>query len=147
MSQAERGTVAPWGDRLDDELAHVAGDAGPDLSLVLIGPGPVEVHGPATAALQVERVRAALARWDGQMLFHMFGPGVEYRYDHGTGSRITIGPDGTHAVRRRDLLLLADARRAPGAARFHDVAPGGRVRVLELLADGHVVDYKLEAFV
>ncbi|MBI4859004.1 MAG: hypothetical protein HY815_01835 [Candidatus Riflebacteria bacterium] len=138
-----RGSIRPWGEDLAADLGRLTGS----FTLILIGPGPVAVLAGCDAAQQAAHIHEARERWGSEFLFHLFSPEVEYRWDHGVGLELSLGPEGRYDATRRECFLAVDPARVPGIKAFGPLAPGGRMRIVEFTHDGRSVDFKLEALV
>jgi hypothetical protein len=126
-----KGDIQPWGRDLDRELAALTGE----FALVIVGSGPVEYHTAAPVAQQVEKITQARGRWAQNFSFHLFSSQVEYRFDHGVGTALTVAADGPYDLVERDCYL----------ASAH--AGSSRIRIREFVRDGAAVELKLEQFI
>jgi hypothetical protein len=133
-STSIKGAIQPWGRELSRDLAALTGE----LSLIIVGPGPVEYHAAAPVSQQVEKIAAARERWAQNFSFHLFSPEVEYRYDQGVGTVLSVAPEGPYDLVERDCYLTG-ATQGP--------ASSGRIRVREFVRDGAAVELKLEQFI
>jgi hypothetical protein len=138
-----KGAINLWGDNLVGDLEKLSGT----FDLILIGPGPVQAYLHEEAAQQRARILEALERWGKSFLFHLFSTDAEYRYDHGVGCALTIGPEGPFELADREYYLVPDPNRMPGMGLLHQLAPTGRLKVQEFLHEGSLVDFKLEALI
>jgi len=136
-----KGTIRPWGETLASDLEALSGP----FHLILIGPGPVQVHLSEDMSQHRCRLVEAEKRYGRSILFHLFSTDAEFRYDQGVGYSLTIGPEGPYDLVERDYFLLTDRHRTPGALAIAGLAPTGRVKVQEFVSGGHVIDFKLQA--
>lgn len=135
-----KGSIRPWGADLSAALGALTGE----LSLILVGHGPLEYYPAAPAAEQVARVQAATGRWGGSLEFHLWSADVEYRWDHGAGTELAVGAEGDYELVERTVLLAQELSRAPGGAAVLKSAPTGRLKVREFALGGSAVDLKIE---